>query len=72
MHQIPFCPNKDCGYHRQAPTGTWYVAAGFYLTKSFGKVQRFRCRACSTYFSAGPSCSMHSSVTRMRPIAWPT
>jgi hypothetical protein len=51
MHQIPFCPNKDCGYHQQAPAGHWYVAAGFYPTKTFGKVQRFRCRACGTYFS---------------------
>ncbi len=51
MHQIPFCPNKDCGYHYQAHAGDRYVGAGFYSTKTFGKVQRFRCRASGKYFS---------------------
>jgi transposase-like protein len=52
MHHFHFCPNPDCIYHQHAPTERWFVAAGFYMTKTFGKVPRFRCSACGKYFSS--------------------
>ncbi len=51
MHHFHFCPNPACAYHQHAPKERWFVAAGFYVTKTFGKVQRFRCQACGKYFS---------------------
>ncbi|MDQ7795902.1 MAG: hypothetical protein RDU47_03905, partial [Spirochaetia bacterium] len=51
MHHFHFCPNPACAYHQHAPKERWFVAAGFYVTKTFGKVQRFRCLACGKYFS---------------------
>ncbi|PKL06966.1 MAG: hypothetical protein CVV51_14855, partial [Spirochaetae bacterium HGW-Spirochaetae-7] len=51
MHHFHFCPNPACAYHQHAPKERWFVAAGFYVTKTFGKVQRFRCSFCGKYFS---------------------
>ena len=51
MHHFHFCPNPACTYHQHAPKAQWFVAAGFYATKAFGKVQRFRCSFCGKYFS---------------------
>lgn len=51
MHHFHFCPNSACAYHQHAPHSKWFVAAGFYTTKAFGIVQRFRCRLCGKYFS---------------------
>jgi len=53
----PFCPQRDCSYHedahRQASSGggRWFVRNGFYQTKAFGPVERYRCKACGRSFS---------------------
>ena len=63
MISPPFCPNVDCSHHRHdqecatpplSPTEErqWYAPAGYYSTKAFGRVRRFRCRSCGQYFSA--------------------
>lgn len=47
-----FCPHRGCRYHSQVPTHTrWYHVAGYYQTKAFGRVRRFRCLGCGHYFS---------------------
>lgn len=51
MEQYRFCPHKECRYHHTAPDSGWYVASGFYTTKCFGRVPRYRCRACGRFFS---------------------
>lgn len=51
MQEYRFCPNKECKYHHTAPDTSWYVASGFYTTKCFGRVPRYRCRACGRFFS---------------------
>jgi len=52
MNHPPFCPRPLCRYHQpgRLPPG-WYRHAGFYDTKAFGEVQRFRCTRCGKYFS---------------------
>lgn len=58
----PFCPNDECSHHWYEPdSGTpiqepgeerqWFAPAGYYSTKAFGRVRRFRCRSCGRYFS---------------------
>lgn len=52
--EVPFCPNPSCAQHfrsTESPMGKWYQAAGWYSTKSFGHVRRFRCRVCGRWFS---------------------
>lgn len=51
MHWFAFCPNPRCAYHRQAPSWPWASAIGWYATKAFGKVHRFRCPRCGRRFS---------------------
>jgi transposase-like protein len=53
MNSPPFCPNAACRYHQEAPPGSsWYVRNGHYRSASRGAIQRYRCRACGTGFSA--------------------
>jgi hypothetical protein len=49
----PFCPHRDCYehlIHRSHPYQA-YVPWGFYVTKAFGRVPRFRCKRCGRTFS---------------------
>ena len=52
MHPFSFCPNPACPHHQIAPEGSWYVALGFYYTKCFGDVPRYRCKTCGRTFSS--------------------
>ena len=52
MHPFSFCPNPTCPHHQVAPEGSWYVALGFYYTKCFGDVPRYRCKTCGRTFSS--------------------
>lgn len=51
MHWFAFCPNPQCAYHQEAPSTPWAYAIGWYVTKAFGKVRRFRCTHCGRSFS---------------------
>lgn len=52
MMTFPFCPNKHCSLHQQAPADTsWFSPKGSYHTKAFGIVHRFQCKVCHTTFS---------------------
>jgi hypothetical protein len=51
MKQFSFCPHRDCEWHQHAPEGRWYYSVGYHHTKTFGAVQRFRCRSCGRTFS---------------------
>ncbi|OQB94770.1 MAG: hypothetical protein BWX81_02307 [Spirochaetes bacterium ADurb.Bin110] len=44
MHSFSFCPNPACIHHKAAPQGRWFVSLGFYSTKCFGNVPRYRCK----------------------------
>jgi transposase-like protein len=49
----PFCPNKKCTYHDQKQYSfRWYIRNGFYKTKCFGRIQRYRCTHCDKEFSS--------------------
>jgi len=53
MFKPKFCPNIECSNHVY-PGSTrrnWFSKDGFYHTKAFGKVQRFRCKHCKQRFS---------------------
>ena len=52
MHSFSFCPNPECPNHKAAPQGHWYVSLGFYSTKCFGDVPRYRCKICGHSFSS--------------------
>jgi len=52
MHSFPFCPNPACLYHEAAPKGRWFLRLGFYHTKCFGNVPRYRCKSCGHSFSS--------------------
>jgi transposase-like protein len=48
----PFCPKKHCRLHNsQNLKEKWYFAFGFHDTKTFGRVQRFKCKSCLSTFS---------------------
>jgi len=51
MLSFPFCPNPLCRLHLTEPPSGWFIPFGFYLTRTFGLVPRFRCRACRRTFS---------------------
>ena len=52
MKRPPFCPRPTCPFHTAAPPSkAWYHAAGWYDTRAFGEVERFRCKLCGKYFS---------------------
>lgn len=48
----PFCPSRSCP-HNQPDTRAvrWFVRIGYYINRSDGRVQRFRCRHCGRSFS---------------------
>ena len=52
MHSFSFCPNPACLYHEAAPKGRWFLRLGFYHTKCFGNVPRYRCKSCGHSFSS--------------------
>ena len=53
MNPPPFCPNRQCSAHEEAPKPhPWYRLAGTYLTIAFGLIQRFVCTLCDTGFSS--------------------
>ncbi|MDX9827914.1 MAG: hypothetical protein RBT73_09230, partial [Spirochaetia bacterium] len=49
----PFCARESCIHHQPATTAPYhaYVPWGFYHTKAFGKVPRYRCTSCGKTFS---------------------
>jgi len=52
MYRPLFCPNYLCSYHQKAPSEfSWFYRIGFYHTKAFGKVRRFKCLGCGKSFS---------------------
>ena len=51
MLLFPFCPNPLCDLHLSKPPLGWFTPFGFYSTRTFGLVPRFRCRSCGKTFS---------------------
>ena len=51
MSSFPFCPNPLCDLHLSEPPPGWFTPFGFYLTRTFGVIPRFRCRSCGKTFS---------------------
>lgn len=49
----PFCAQRSCIHHEPNPASPYraYVPWGFYSTKAFGSVPRYRCTTCGTTFS---------------------
>ncbi len=52
MPSFPFCPNPLCELHLREPPSDWFTHFGFYPTRTFGLVLRFRCRSCGRTFSS--------------------
>lgn len=55
MFEPQFCPNPECvhhTYHLNPKNIRWYAKDGFYSTEAFGKIQRYKCKACKHRFSA--------------------
>ena len=52
MPSFPFCPNPMCRLHLENPSPGWFRPKGAYLTHTFGRVPRFRCRVCGKSFSS--------------------
>ncbi len=52
-YTFPFCPWKGCRYHTTHLPGpyTAFRPWGYYWTKTFGQVPRFRCFGCGRTFS---------------------
>lgn len=52
MKYPPFCPNSRCNHHHLKHRETsWYTKSGYYQTKTFGPVRRYKCRLCGMRFS---------------------
>ena len=52
MEHPLFCLNVSCKLHKQeVNSNDWYRKEGYYSTKAFGKVQRFKCKKCGKGFS---------------------
>lgn len=54
MYHPPFCPNSQCVNHRyvlKENKYNWFAKDGFYSTKAYGKIQRFKCKRCKIRFS---------------------
>ena len=49
----PFCSNPACKHHHPSPKSAYsaFERWGFYETRTFGRVPRFRCTNCGTTFS---------------------
>lgn len=68
MQSFPFCPNPNCVWHSNAPDFSWAKPKGFYITKTFGRIQRYQCTACHRTFS----CQTFSLAYYVkRPVALP-
>jgi hypothetical protein len=51
IHTV-FCRNKDCPNHREENQPPhWFSRRGYYKTKAFGRVQKYQCNTCGSYFS---------------------
>jgi hypothetical protein len=52
--RFPFCPHSDCSRHwlDENEPYTDYESWGYYSTRTFGKVPRFRCLVCGHTFSS--------------------
>ena len=48
----PHCPNPHCIHYDIPQSPRWFHKAGFYHTRTFGRVPRFVCRSCNRGFSA--------------------
>lgn len=65
MDSFRFCPNPNCDYHQEAPSGgRWYRFKGHYHTKSRGLINRYLCKACGKNFS---SQTYHTSYFLKKP-----
>ena len=54
MFKPEFCPNPECQYHvlnTKICQHRWYSMDGFYISRAYGKVQRFKCKYCKHRFS---------------------
>ncbi len=54
MYHPPFCPNPQCNNHKyvlKENKYNWFAKDGFYSTKVFGKIQRYKCKTCKIRFS---------------------
>ena len=52
MKHPPFCPEHQCKNHNiKRKNMRWYIKIGFYNTKVFNRVQRFKCKSCKQSFS---------------------
>ena len=52
MTHPPHCPNPGCRHYSHPDDPLWYRKIGFYTTKAFGRIPRFRCVSCGTGFSS--------------------
>ena len=52
-YSFPYCPHHGCAFHREdlRQPYTAFIPWGFYPTRAFGLVPRFRCLACRHTFS---------------------
>ena len=51
IRRPPFCPNRDCAFHRQTAGWRWVRDGFFERDASPRRIQRFRCRHCRRRFS---------------------
>ena len=54
MYEPQFCPNPQCENHKyvlKENKYNWYAKDGFYSTKVYGKIQRYKCKHCKIRFS---------------------
>ena len=49
---IPHCPNPLCTNFEAPNDPNWYTQYGYYTTRVFGTVSRYRCRRCRRTFSS--------------------
>jgi len=54
MFRPHFCPNPECHFHayqNNQRSVKWYSKDGFYSSRLYGKVQRYKCKYCKVRFS---------------------
>ena len=52
MYRIRFCPNPKCKNHNKSSENKiFFIKTGYYKTKTFGYVQRYKCKSCNRSFS---------------------
>ena len=49
--EIRHCPNPQCTCFSVPPRPNWYMRYGHHSTRTFGRVQRYRCHHCRRTFS---------------------